>query len=132
MGMEVMIWVNACQTRRSDRTCIGTFWAIVFTHMQGMYHSVDVPNNKNFHNGDDDNPSGQGHVKLILLDTRWFRENHYIPTVASKLPMGNAVACVTRCATAGLNLWKYAQWWGKQRCEDAELFGEEQWKRIAF
>lgn len=99
------------------------------TH-EGMYHSVDVPNNnnKNFHNGGDDNPSGQGHVKLILLDTRWFRENHCIPTVAHKLPMGNAVACATRWATAGLNLWKYAKWWGKEGCEDAEMLGEEQWK----
>lgn len=95
------------------------------TH-EGMYHSIDVPSHKNPGNDDADHPNGL--VKLILLDTRWFRDNHCIPTVAHQVPMGNAVACATRWATAGLNLWQYAKWWGKQGCEEAELLGEEQWK----
>ncbi len=79
----------------------------------GVYHSVDIQD--------------KGHIKLILLDTRWFRDNHCIPTVAHKLPMGNAIACATRWATAGLNLWKYASWWGMEGCDNAELLGNEQW-----
>jgi alkaline phosphatase D len=42
-------------------------------------------------------------VKVILLDTRWHREDHCVPSVASKIPiLGAGIACVTRWLSAGL------------------------------
>jgi alkaline phosphatase D len=79
----------------------------------GVYHSVDIENGK---------------VKLILLDTRWFRDDHCIPSLASKIPLGNAIACVTRWLTAGLYLHKLARLWGMSNCRDKQFLGEEQWK----
>lgn len=75
----------------------------------GLYHSRDIIHDS-------------GHIKLILLDTRWFRDNHCIPSVAHTLPMGNAMACATRWATAGLYLGKLGG------CESAELLGQDQWQ----
>ena len=89
----------------------------------GMYHSIDIY--EKLHHKQ---PNNGGHIKLIFLDTRWFRDDHCIPSVAHKLPMGNAMACATRWATAGLNLWKWAGWWGKKGCERAGILGEDQWK----
>lgn len=59
-------------------------------------------------------------VKLILLDTRWHRENHCIPSIATKIPLGAGIACATRWLSAGLfpNLCKH----------DAAMLGEQQWK----
>ena len=89
----------------------------------GVYHSID-----HLHNGD---------LQLIMLDTRWFREEHCVPSLAHILPMGNAIACATRWLTAGLNLAKYVSWWGSlirggggndsRRCEHNTFLGQEQW-----
>ena len=62
-------------------------------------------------------------IKVLLLDTRWHREPHCIPSVAHALPMGAAISCVTRWLTAGLLLptfWKRCQ-------EPRTILGEEQW-----
>lgn len=81
----------------------------------GMYHSVDM-NNQN------------GKVRLVFLDTRWFRQDHCIPSVANKGPLGNAIACVTRWLTSGLFLHQIAGLWGMKNCQNNELLGEVQWK----
>ncbi len=60
-------------------------------------------------------------VKLLLLDTRWHRSSHCIPSVATYLPFGAGVACVTRWLTAGLALIPYCT-----EPDDAML-GKEQW-----
>jgi alkaline phosphatase D len=98
---------------------------------EGIYHSIDiyeknVPQSST--TDQEDTIKDKGQIKLILLDTRSFRDDHCIPSVAHKLPMGNAIACATRWATAGLNLWKYAKWWGMDGCEKAKILGEDQWK----
>ena len=41
-------------------------------------------------------------VKVIFLDTRWFRQSHCIPSVAGKVPLGAGLACATRWLSAGL------------------------------
>lgn len=82
-------------------------------HRRGVYHSIDLED---------------GRLKLILLDTRSFREDHCVPSLAYKVPLGNALACATRWATAGLHLWKYASWWGYEDCTEANILGEEQWE----
>lgn len=81
----------------------------------GLYHSID-------------NLAPDGKLKLILLDTRSFREDHCVPSAAHVLPMGNVIACLTRWLTAGLNLWKYASLWGANNCEQRTMLGEEQWQ----
>jgi alkaline phosphatase D len=81
----------------------------------GVYHSVELETDGRL-------------IKLLLLDTRWFRQSHCIPSVAHKMPMGNAIACATRWWTAGLYLSKFAWLWGMDGCEQNELLGEAQWK----
>jgi alkaline phosphatase D len=79
----------------------------------GMYHRVDVEN---------------GRVRILVLDTRWFREEHCIPSVAHLVPMGNAIACMTRWLTSGLLLHRIAWLWGRDGCQNNQVLGEEQWK----
>jgi alkaline phosphatase D len=74
---------------------------------QGVYSSVEF--------------GQQPHkVKAILLDTRYNRSKHCIPSVGSHpyVPQGAIFACLTRWITAGLNL-----------CTNniGEILGEEQW-----
>eukprot|EP00536_Pseudo-nitzschia_multiseries_P018639 jgi/Psemu1/265005/estExt_Genewise1Plus.C_28300002 len=57
----------------------------------GMYHRVDLEGGK---------------IRVLVLDTRWFREDHCIPSIAHRVPLGNAVAC----------------------CRDAKVLGDEQWE----
>jgi alkaline phosphatase D len=78
----------------------------------GAYHSVDLEGGK---------------VKLILLDTRWFRQDHCIPSLATKIPMGNTIACLTRWLTAGLKLSGYSWLWGVENCHQNEFLGQDQW-----
>ena len=73
---------------------------------EGVYHSVDF------------GPVGH-QIKIILLDTRWHRDAHCIPSVASHLPLGAGIACLTRWCTAGTNVC---------RAEKATILGEEQWQ----
>lgn len=80
----------------------------------GVYRSVDLEKD--------------GRIKLLLLDTRWFRQSHCIPSVAHKMPMGNAIACATRWWTAGFYLSKFAWLWGMDGCEQNEMLGDAQWK----
>jgi alkaline phosphatase D len=95
----------------------------------GFYHSIDIHENVPQSTDQEDTTiKEKGHIKLILLDTRSFRDDHCIPSVAHKLPMGNAIACATRWATAGLDLWKYAKWWGMEGCEKANILGDDQWQ----
>ncbi|VEU33582.1 unnamed protein product [Pseudo-nitzschia multistriata] len=79
---------------------------------EGMYHRVDLEN---------------GRIRILVLDTRWFREDHCIPSIAHRIPMGNAVACLTRWMTSGLLLHKYAWLWGKGNCRNAKVLGDDQW-----
>ncbi|KAL3925197.1 MAG: hypothetical protein SGILL_000570 [Bacillariaceae sp.] len=79
----------------------------------GMYHSVDLQDGK---------------VRVLLLDTRWFREAHCVPSVAHLFPLGNAIACTTRWLTSGLMLHKLAWLWGRGECENSSVLGDEQWK----
>jgi alkaline phosphatase D len=78
----------------------------------GMYHSIDVTPD----------------LQLILLDTRWFRQDHCIPSAAHALPMGNAIACGTRWLTAGLYLHKLAWLWGYDHCQEYTVLGQAQWE----
>jgi hypothetical protein len=66
-------------------------------------------------------------VKAILLDTRWFREGHCIPSMAHVLPLGTAVACTTRFLTASLRLDKLIKWIFGKDCASSQLLGEDQW-----
>jgi alkaline phosphatase D len=59
-------------------------------HRPGVYSSVSFGKAPN-------------QVHVILLDTRWHREDHCVPSVASKIPiLGAGIACVTRWLSAGL------------------------------
>lgn len=61
---------------------------------EGMYHRVDMEGGK---------------IRFLVLDTRWFREDHCIPSVAYKMPLGNGVACLTRWLTSVRFLRKSAR-----------------------
>lgn len=52
---------------------------------EGLYHRVDLEGGK---------------IRILVLDTRWFREDHCIPSVAQSIPKGNGVACLTRWLTS--------------------------------
>lgn len=97
----------------------------------GIYHSIviDVPDSSSA-DGDDDESTRKKNdhsINLILLDTRSFRDDHCIPSVAHRIPLGNVIACTSRWLTAGLHLWKYAGWWGRDGCEQAVILGKDQW-----
>ena len=68
---------------------------------EGVYSSVDFGVA-----ADDSGERRDGVVRVIFLDTRWHRDRHCIPSVASNphLPYGSLVGCVTRWITAGLDL----------------------------
>jgi len=73
---------------------------------QGAYHSIDF------------GPTEQ-QVKVIFLDTRWFRDNYCIPSVAASIPFGSVLSCISRWLTAGLNL---------SACSpNGSMLGEQQW-----
>lgn len=59
-------------------------------------------------------------VQVIFLDTRWHREQHCIPSVAMKMPLGSGFACLSRWLAAALvpNLCP----------SQSTMLGEEQWK----
>ncbi|OEU11716.1 hypothetical protein FRACYDRAFT_162308, partial [Fragilariopsis cylindrus CCMP1102] len=78
----------------------------------GMYHRIDFENGK---------------IRFLVLDTRWHREDHCIPSFAHAIPKGNAVACLTRWLTSGLLLHRYSYLWNKKDCGTAKLLGEDQW-----
>jgi len=78
---------------------------------EGMYHRMDL----------------EPGVKMLMLDTRWFRDDHCIPSVAHWVPMGNAIACMTRWLTSGLFLHRVAWLWGRGQCENGTILGLEQW-----
>jgi alkaline phosphatase D len=59
----------------------------------GLYYSV-MWNNKD--------AVGDGMtIKAIFLDTRWHRQDHCIPSIAGKIPLGAGIACLTRWLAAG-------------------------------
>ena len=68
-----------------------------------------------------------GDLQLILLDTRWFRQEHCIKSVAHTLPLGNAIACANRWLTSGLLLYKIAWMWGNDGCQHNTILGQQQW-----
>ena len=80
------------------------------TTRQGVYHAITV---------------GQvpHQVKIIMLDTRTYRDNHCgIPSLATKFPLGAGVACLTRWMAAGLG----ASYCGRYH-HNATMLGEQQW-----
>lgn len=58
-------------------------------------------------------------VKIIMLDTRWHRDEYCIPSVATKLVLGAGISCFTRWLSAGV----YPSWCN----ESSTVLGEEQW-----
>ena len=64
-------------------------------------------------------------VAVLLLDTRWGRERHCIPSVAGLkyLKMGSVIGCLTRWAAAGLNLPALLP-----SCTRKRVLDEEQWQ----
>ncbi|KAL7575171.1 hypothetical protein ACA910_018662 [Epithemia clementina (nom. ined.)] len=63
-------------------------------------------------------------VKVILLDTRWHRDHHCIPSVATHIPyLGAGLACLTRWIAAGL-LSHYC----RHDAQSKTILGHEQWQ----
>ena len=130
----------------------------------GLYHSIDfvfVNNNDDHddHHDDDDSSKNKGddsaqavhtndetiqteqqqqqqRIKVIILDTRWNRDRHCIPSVASVIPFGAAISCLTRWFVAGTG---GSRWWlcfpgssSNRSSKDATtILGEEQWTWLA-
>jgi alkaline phosphatase D len=98
-------------------------------HRSGVYSSMDYRHVL----GDGIDDGGGGAVRVIFLDTRWHREGHCIPSLASNahVPYGSLVSCATRWITACLDLpsltssySSYSSW-----CPEGggNLLGEDQW-----
>jgi alkaline phosphatase D len=69
-------------------------------------------------------------VQTILLDTRWFRDAHCIPSAATLIPkLGAGLACVTRWLTSALWLNDHTHWWNpcQKHHEGASILGTSQW-----
>jgi len=79
----------------------------------GVYHSVTFG-------------SPPHKVKIILLDTRWGREAHCIPSLGTtSIPLGSPLACITRWITAGFAIPSFLpDGW----CTDGKVLEEEQWE----
>ena len=81
---------------------------------QGVYHSITL--------GETTSTTNNQQVKIILLDTRTYRDDHCgIPSLATLFPLGAGVACATRWIMAGLGSW-YC------RHRQATMLGEAQWQ----
>jgi hypothetical protein len=85
-------------------------------HREGVYSSVEWG-------------EAPTKTKAILLDTRWHRQDHCIPSLATEWPLGNALACATRWFTAGLRLDLLAWMWHPKDkdCTTNSILGETQW-----
>lgn len=81
-------------------------------HRQGIYYSVTVGE-----------PPRQ--TKIILLDTRWNRGKHCIPSVATNIKLGAGISAVIRWMLAGFNV---NSWWPFWDCWYTPILGDEQWK----
>lgn len=81
----------------------------IFQNRSGVFHSVDYTG-----------PAGRK-LRVILLDTRWNRDFHCFPSLATYIPFGfgTIVACLTRWLAAGLGLTGCMQ--------DSTILGEQQW-----
>lgn len=76
---------------------------------EGVYHSISFG-------------GAPRKVKLIVLDTRTYRDDHCgVPSLATHIPLGAGIACATRWIAAGLG-----SFFCRQR--KATFLGEEQWK----
>ena len=116
---------------------------------EGVYSSVDFgigdphPPPTSESGDDDDDESGaaddsggrrDGGVRVIFLDTRWHRDKHCIPSVASNphVPYGSLVGCVTRWITAGLDLPSILPFrrWRTSWCPEGggDMLGDDQWR----
>ncbi|KAL3811288.1 hypothetical protein ACHAXA_009288 [Cyclostephanos tholiformis] len=99
---------------------------------EGVYSSMD------YYRGVIDGGGGRGGggggiIRVIFLDTRWHREGHFIPSVASNphVPCGSLISCATRWITACLDLPSFMpSWWNSWLSADGggELLGENQWE----
>jgi alkaline phosphatase D len=107
---------------------------------KGLYYSVEWSGGES--------PVGRRRrpvVQAIFLDTRWYRDDHCIPSVAMLIPkLGAGIACVTRWITAVLWLdeattasdvekpdTKWWSWMWRNPCAKhhatASMLGETQW-----
>jgi alkaline phosphatase D len=59
-------------------------------------------------------------VQMLLLDTRWHRQEYCIPSLATRIPLGAGIACLTRWLTAGLFSGMCPQ--------QQDLLGSDQWE----
>lgn len=59
-------------------------------------------------------------VKVILLDTRYFRGPHCVPSLAGNFPLGAGLACATR--------WLSAAVWPFLCPNNTSVLGETQWQ----
>lgn len=81
---------------------------------EGVYHSIDFGE-----------PPEQ--VKVVLLDTRWHRDDlPFVPhALATSFPLGAGLACILRWLRAGLGLFKL--WSSLSSSQRTSVLGEEQW-----
>ena len=85
----------------------------------GVYHSVTFGT-----------PPRQ--VQVLFLDTRWSRQHHCIPSLATtKMPLGNIFACLTRLITAGILSWppkrSSSSGISLSSCLHQSMLGADQW-----
>ena len=71
----------------------------------GLYHTFQL-NNHNNNQRKKENQKEIGRIRIILLDTRSFRESHIIPSVGSypKMPFGAILATCTRWLSAVIGI----------------------------
>ena len=63
-------------------------------------------------------------TKLILLDTRWHRGRHCLPSLATNIPLGAGISAAIRWALAGFNV---NAWWPFWDCWSTSVLGKDQW-----
>ena len=84
------------------------------TDREGVYHSIEWG-------------TSPRKVRAILLDTRYHRSSHCIPSIAHwPIPLANALACATRWLTAGLRLDLIGWLWGCHPTKQT-ILGDVQW-----
>jgi alkaline phosphatase D len=94
----------------------------------GLYHTIDFVHAETV---DDQYHHHHSHavLKVIVLDTRWNRDQHCIPSVAAMIPLGSAISCLTRWFVAGITKSGTSS---RSFCSSSStILGEEQWNWLS-
>ena len=108
------------------------------TEREGVYYSVEfrrrttskntpndeVDENEPTNSNSNSNSSTTQTIRILFLDTRYYRTSHCLPSMAGRFPLGAGIACLSRWCSAGL----LQQYCSSKMYNDSTILGTTQWE----